>query len=337
MNLLIIKDKRPGHYNQSIGIAESFKVFNKSVNIEFIDIEIRSKFLRKVLTWIVNNFLQFGNDMYSFKYLKLFYKEYSLPQNIPEIIISTGGDTANINVWFSRTYKTKNIFNGRLRGQKENFFNIITTLIPLGYKNELILDIAPSLISKNKIEKYAQTFKKKNSLGNRYYTLLIGGDGAGYNYNKDFYNKLISFVKRISKKEKVKWLITTSRRTPLDVEKYLKNELSNCCDYFVDYNRNSQKVLMPFLGLGEIVFVTEDSSSMISEAVSAKKPVITLYSEKTKNKNYNLILNKFEKNRKIKRLSLNSNLDFDMDFLFPKEDYSIILANKLKDRLQDKI
>ncbi len=336
MNILVIKDKRAGHYNQTIGIAKSLKSVYKNIKVEYIDIEIKSKISRKILTYILNYTKTFSSEKDNLRYIKYFFKKVSLPKSTPDLILSTGGDTANLNAWFAKAYRAKNIFNGRLRGQKEDLYTIVTTVIPLGYKNEIVIDVAPSIISKEDMLDKSLIFRKEKGLQKTYYTLLIGGDGAGYNYDKDFYSKLVNFTKEIALKEQILWLITTSRRTPLVFEEMIKSETKDYCDYFVAYNTNPQKVMIPFLGVGEKIFVTEDSSSMISEAIASNKPVITLFSKKTDDKNYNKILDKFEKENKIKRVSLDNQYNIDIKLNTTKKSYDRILAQKIKKALDGK-
>lgn len=224
MNLLIIKDDKPGHYNQTEGLVLELKEIYSDLNIEYIEIEIKSKITRKILRFLLNNFSSFFQKKENLKYLSFFYKKFSLPVQKPDLIISTGGNTSNFNAWLKYTYNCKNILNGALRGLKEELFTYITTVIDLGYKNQIILDVAPSLINKKMVENKTQEFiLNKNINANQiYYTLLIGGDGSGYKFDNSFYETLSSYVKKISNEKNVKWLITTSRRTPVEVEKYLE-------------------------------------------------------------------------------------------------------------------
>lgn len=306
MKLLIIKDNKPGHYNQTEGLSLYLKEIYNDLEVEYIQIDIKSKLSRKILRFLLNTFPNFFTEN-SLKYLSLFYKKYTIPKNKPDLIISTGGNTSNLNAWFSKVYKCKNILNGALRGLKEELFTNVTTVIDLGYKNQIILDVAPNTITKEKLLEKSDEFLKLNNLNidQKYYTLLIGGDGAGYKYNNKFYEDLINFVKKISKENKIKWLITTSRRTPLEIENKLKDKLKDYYSYFVAYNKKEEKVLLPFFGLSQAIFVTEESSSMISEAVSTLKSVYTIGMEESNaDKNYRTILDKFENNDFITRVSL---------------------------------
>lgn len=312
MNLLVIKDDKPGHYNQTEGLILQLREIYSEINVEYIDIKIKSKISRKILRFVLNNFDSFFQKKENLKYLSFFYKNFSIPSNIPDLILSTGGNTSNLNAWFAKVYSCKNILNGALRGLKEELFTYITTVIDLGYKNQVILDVAPSLITQEKIKESSKKFiqEKKLDANNTYYSLLIGGNGSGYIYNDEFYDSLITFVKVISNKKDIKWLITTSRRTPSEIENKLENELKDFSSYFVSYNQKEEKILTSYLGLSEKVFVTEDSASMISESISSYKPVYTLGLNKfNKDGNYQQILEKFETNKFLIRIK-----NFDENF-----------------------
>lgn len=320
MNLLVIKDDKPGHYNQTEGLVIQLKEAYTDLNIEYIDVEIKSKIKRKFLRFLLNNFTSFFYNKNNLKYLSIFFKNFTLPSNRPDLIISTGGNTSNLNVWLSKAYNCKNILNGALRGLKEELFTNITTVIDLGYKNQIILDVAPNLVTKDKLAVESKKFinEKRLNTDKKYYALLIGGNGSGYIFDSDFYSKLINFVKDISIKEDISWLITTSRRTPIDIEKRLQLELSDVSSYFVAYNQKEEKILLPFLGLSDKVFVTEESSSMISEAISSKKPVFTLRPKKIEsNKSYQRILEKFENKCLCKSINLEDSFNINaVDFKF---------------------
>lgn len=336
MNILCIRDDKPGHYNQSEGLLLSLKILFPDVQVEYCDVEIKSKLSRKFLRFLLNHFTTFFQSKSNIKYMRYFYKKYNFPINTPDIIISTGGNTSNINAWFAYVYNAKNILNGGLRGLNEEHFTIVTTVLDLGYKNQCILDVAPNTITTKQLEIEANKFVLKHHLekGTRYFTLLIGGEGAGYSYNNDFYEKLADNIIKLSHKYNIKWLISTSRRTPVDVENILKEKLQYVCDYFVAYHENPEKILLPFLGLSSAVFVTEESASMISEAISARKPVYTLQPQIFyKDKNYQKLMKKFEDAHKIERLTLKGVFEIEKDFSLLKEDCSKLIAEQLKESL----
>ncbi len=336
MNILVIKDDKPGHYNQTEGLVLILKDIYPNSSIEYIDIDIKNKITRKILRFFLNKFPELFKDIKSFRYLKYFYKKFSTPQIKPDLIISTGGNTSNFNAWLSLAHGSKNLLNGALRGLKEELFTYVTTVIDLGYKNQIILDVAPNTITKEKLIEKSTEFSTLHNLdmNQKYYSLLIGGDGAGYRYDDKFYDDLIDFVEKVSKEKNIKWLITTSRRTPLEVENKLEEELKDYSAYFVSYNKKEEKILLPFFGLSEAIFVTEESSSMISEAISSGKNVFTLGNEYSKpDENYKKILNKFESNNQIIRVS-NFYLQFNK-CKFKNDKINYQFRNFIKDEFNE--
>jgi mitochondrial fission protein ELM1 len=336
MNILVIKDDKPGHYNQTEGLVLLLKDIYPNSNIEYIDIEIKNKISRKILKYLLNRFPKLFKDIKSFRYLKYFYKKFSIPKIKPDLIISTGGNTSNFNAWLSLAHGSKNLLNGALRGLKEELFTYVTTVIDLGYKNQIILDVAPNTITKEKLIEKSIEFSKLHNLdiNQKYYSLLIGGDGAGYKYNDKFYDDLIDFVEKVYKEKNIKWFITTSRRTPLEIENKLEEKLKDYCSYVVSYNKKEEKVLLPFFGLSEAIFVTEESSSMISEAISSGKNVFTLGNEySNSDENYKKILNKFESNKQIIRVN-NFYLQYN-DYKFKNDRINNQFRNFIKDKCNE--
>ena len=59
MNLLIIKDDKPGHYNQTEGLLLQLKEVYPDIKVEYIDVEIKSKLKRKLLRFLLNSFSSF--------------------------------------------------------------------------------------------------------------------------------------------------------------------------------------------------------------------------------------------------------------------------------------
>lgn len=332
MNILVIKDDKPGHYNQTEGLVLILKDIYPNSNIEYVDIQIKNKISRKILRFFLNRFPKLFKCTESIGYLKYFYKKFSIPKIKPDLIISTGGNTSNLNAWLALVYNSKNILNGALRGLKEELFTYITTVIDLGYKNQIILDVAPNNITEEKLLEKSIEFSKLHNLdmNQKYYSLLIGGDGAGYKYDNKFYDDIIYFVEKVSKEKNIKWLITTSRRTPLIVENKLEEKLKNYSSYFVSYNKKEEKVLLAFFSLSEAIFVTEESSSMISEAISSGKNVFTLGNEYSNpDQNYKKILEKFESNNQIVRVS-NFHLQFNK-CKFKNDKINLLFRNLIKD------
>ena len=334
--ILVIRDFKIGHYNQTDGIVKAFeKLFPCEVKI--IQVKLRMKVLRKVLNLLLNTqwirgLLQHSDSL---TYLKYFYKGVSTKEQLGnyDFVVSTGGDTSFINAWVALATDARNFLNGRPRNLDSNLFTSIFLVIDLGFPNQIVLNVAPTIITKEDKEETGAFFteyqldKKK-----RYFVLLIGGDGSGYHYNKNDIKALIKGVNYTSQTLGISWLVTTSRRTKIEYEDLMERELKSAL--FIAYNKNPKNVVKKFLAVGEAIFVTEDSGSMISEGISSKKPIFTLYPQKMyPDQNYRTLLKKFVDEKRIKRILMsqfNSEmLDFN-DFEMIKDDSYIEISKKIK-------
>jgi mitochondrial fission protein ELM1 len=115
----------------------------------------------------------------------------------------------------------------------------------------------------------------------RLWTVLVGGDGAGYSYHPDEWQSLAQGLTRLASAHGAGLLLSTSRRTGNAAEGILKKGLQG--DGVVSavwYSQEPANALLDYLAPAEVVFCTEDSRSMISDAIAAGKGVYTLRPEK---------------------------------------------------------
>ena len=67
MNVLIIKDNKPGHYNQSEGLLLQLRSIYNNVNVEYCEVEIKSKISRKLPSAIVIDSLKASSPFLTVK------------------------------------------------------------------------------------------------------------------------------------------------------------------------------------------------------------------------------------------------------------------------------
>ncbi len=261
----ILSDGLAGHYNQSIGISQALQqAFKHEPHI--IHIKLKYKFLRSIMRLIANRFPQ----LFSLRLFSFFYKHGLLPTQHPSLIISAGGNTLFANIALSTIYHCPNVFSGTLKGYRGSNLNKVFTVTPLsGIGNNIVLDLPPANIPSPS----ASTIKNTQP----YYALLIGGDGAGYKYTQNDWSQLAEAMATIAKRDNITWKITTSRRTGELAEQQLQTRLKD--EYLSEaiwFSSNPQKVVKRFLDESRVIFCTEDSLTMVSEAIYAHKPAVTL-------------------------------------------------------------
>ena len=332
--VLILSDGRAGHFNQSLAVAEAIKNFGP---IEEIYVEVKVKKIGKyLLRTLLNSSL--GRKLFegrpSLKMIQIFYEGYGW-EGQPDIIISAGKDTSLLNALLALMYRSTNLFLGHPKKLDHSLFSAVLTVLDLGFDNQIILDVAPTRSYSGDLAAFTVTYGLDPDY--EYYTLLIGGDGSGYKFGEEDIEQLITFVNATA--DKVKWLVTTSRRTPEAYEGKMEKEMNAEC--FIAFHKNPQKVVAGFLELSTAVFVTEESASMVSEAVAFKKPVVTLAPEyHDADRNYQKILQKFSTEKRIHRVEISRLKDFKIDlegFIPLKPDSCEEIAKKLKDHLSEKV
>jgi len=330
--VLILSDNRAGHFNQSLAVAEAIKSFG---SVEEVYVEVKVKKLRKYILRILLN-TSMGQKLFkgrpSLKMIQTFYEGYEWDGK-PDIIISSGKDTSLLNAMLALMYGSTNFFIGNPKKLDHHLFSGVISVLDLGFDNQIVLDVAPTLSYKGDLIAFAVIYDLDPHY--EYYTLLIGGDGSGYRFKEEDIEKLITFVNATA--DKVKWLITTSRRTPEAYEAKMEKEMNAEC--FIAFHKNPQKVVAGFLELSSAVFVTEESASMVSEGVAFRKPVVTLSPEYyDADKNYQKILQKFLTEKRIQRVEISKleNFKIDLeDFRLLEHDSCNEIAKKLKDHLSE--
>jgi len=326
-NIWVLSDGKPGHYNQSLAVAEAYQTI-ESAAVHLITVKVG-----KVGKYLLRGLLNQKWGRWILKHLfppraaTLFY-DVDFPEGVPDIIVSSGKDTSMLNALLGIRYNAKTLYIGHPKKLDNRLFTHVLTLLDLGFDNQIVLDVAPTLLYKGDIDVFCRKYDLNPNA--RYWSLLIGGDGAGYHYTQKEIDALIAFVNATS--HQVQWLVTTSRRTPADFEVQMKQQMK--ATVFVAYNQEPKKVIGGFLTLSEQVFVTEESASMVSEAIAAGKPVVTLYPKALKpDSNYKKILEKFEQNKRMRRMPIEQLGQEDHcrdDFLLIERDSITEMVQKLK-------
>ncbi len=277
-NILLIVDGKAGHTSISRGVIESIRE-HTNVNVIEIKARLRSIIFKRILKLLLNRFSFWEGKKWI---IDFFYKKFQFPEDIKyDMIISTGGTTSFLNIMLSKYLHVPNVYCSSLRGLHYKHFTHLVSIEKHNYENEIIVDLAPLVFKYNTsdIDIFRSTYNISKQ--DQVWSVLIGGRTKEYPFET---SDLISMVKNIidlAKREGATLCITTSRRTSLEVEEKL-NDLyeveKDIIKKIVLYNHKIEKVVGNFLAVSTKVFVTEDSGSMITEAVLSKKNVYTIKS-----------------------------------------------------------
>lgn len=301
-NILILSDAKTGHLRQSQALAkalqELLKEKNISVNLRMLTVEFKSKLSR--LAILAGSSL---SDKYScqgcLRCLKYFLKKDSFAAAVrikPDIIISCGSFLAPVNLILSSENQAKSLVIMRPAGMNKKKFDL--ALIPRHdnprpARNIVITEGALNLIDEEYLNQQSQallmrlksvaqspqpTARSKNPV----IGLLIGGDTKDFSLDKNDVAEVIKELKSVSSKLNADILATTSRRTSGKVEKVVRGELAGFSFtklLIIANEDNVPEAVGGILALSEVVLVSAESISMISEAASSNRYVVVFGSK----------------------------------------------------------
>lgn len=194
-----------------------------------------------------------------------------------DLVVSAGGETLAANIAAARHLDAANIFCGSLRGlAPERFSLVVTSYERFAETPRHIVALKPSAIDPAALSRPQTVPRFSAAQPPGRIGLLIGGDSGLFKYRDDEWRTLLAFLPALSARWGTRWLVSTSPRTAPWVADAL-GELARdtgVVEDFIDFRREGPGTLPRLLGRADAVLCTEDSSTMISEAVSARLPVV---------------------------------------------------------------
>jgi len=266
-----LSDGRPGHFNQSKGLIQALER-GYDVRLHWIDCSLQAKPLRPILRQLLNAELATN--------LMVKLHRFERPDTPPDLILSTGGNTAYLNIALARQLNCPNWFIGSLRGLKPSLFHRVFTIEALNADNNIVMPLAP--VPSNRQDQQNAAIKLRQEQGiptdQTLWTLLIGGSTEEYSYSDQNWSALAAQMNTLAEQHDIRWLVTSSRRTGIEVEQKLASQLSE--PLLADttwFCQQPRKVMAAYLGAADIIFCSEDSLSMLTEGIASGKAVVSLY------------------------------------------------------------
>ncbi len=285
MKVLILSDGKAGHVSQARGVAlalaQSFPVTGS-----VLECRLRAGFLQRPLRWLLN--LTRGRlPRFLFKWL---HRGGALPGEKPDLIVSAGGSTCAANAWLATLLSAPNIFCGSIRSLKPSLFaGIVTAFDPPEPHARYILCTTPVPIALADLAEKAAAWRARSGVSGPCWSLLAGGDGAGYRYTAADWLDLARALTLLARQHGIRWLITTSRRSGPDAAAALEAGMEPDLVAGAAFaGKPDGMAYHEILGAAERHFVTEDSHMMITEAIACGRPVHTLQPEQFRTDEGNL-------------------------------------------------
>jgi len=263
LHVWVLSDNQPGHYNQSRGIVAALERL-RPVEQHWLALRLRIGLARNPMRWLLNH----ASVPPPAAALRLFYKLPNLPSAPCDVIVSAGGKTSFANAWLARHCDARNVFAGSLRRLSPLLFDAVLTLEPLvpTAPNNLVLALPPSAIDVDLLNSRGVAWRVKLGLeGHAVWTVMLGGNGAGYRYRDTDWRQVALLLNRLAAAYGIRWLLVSSRRTGYAAERLLKKWLDGTCIAASCWHQDGDADCVErYLGAAQQVFVTEDSMTMLT-------------------------------------------------------------------------
>ncbi|OQX80789.1 MAG: hypothetical protein B6D56_04175 [Candidatus Omnitrophica bacterium 4484_70.1] len=329
LSLLILHEGRLSHLKYSLALLNTFKKSDYKIKEEIVEIEYRN-FLSRPFSEIFSFFS--GNFCLGCgRCLNLLLKKElvdKLRRRHFDIIIGTASKTAPFVLLLAHFFGAKSciILKPNLIPSK---FNLVILPEHDRRKGKNIINIKGALSFFPDLDKKWQEGKAFFKLSKERKLAFFLGNALT---NQDIFNKNLKiFIKRLKEfsQDRFKILVTSSFRTSQEAEKILEKEFEEFAnkEILVLVKRKNWDFVVPtFLKESEIVFVSADSISMISESLYLNKLTVAVVLENLPHKHKRFIDSLREEYLNV--------IDFPYsDFSFKKPKKSLRLYNdgKLKE------
>jgi len=276
LNILVLSDNKIGHLKQSLSLASLIKEKNPRSSVDVVSLSL-SGFQRAVLD--TSNIFSSHRCSGCFFCLRVILgKDFERVFKYADIVVSSGSSLASLNRILSYGLDAKSfiIQRGNIGIRKHDL-----AVIPWHDKAPLNRDIVRvhGSLSFPDIERQkGDAWELKRMVKNLDDSLpkigvFIGGPLGKVKDERAVLDKL-SALKRELSGNSWQMLLSTSRRTPSFAEEFIDKEFKGISFLVIANKQNYPFVSGGMISLSDVVLVSSDSVSMVSESASVKPALI---------------------------------------------------------------
>ncbi|MFH1878852.1 MAG: ELM1/GtrOC1 family putative glycosyltransferase [Candidatus Omnitrophota bacterium] len=294
--IMILDDGKKGHLNQSLAVLEQIKRYRKDggyksgdIRAEIVPVRFKNG-AAKVLFNAMSCFFSSGCQG-CLKCLKAALTPDSYNEAVSryaDVIISCGSSLFGVNKMLKMENNARNVSvldPGRLNRRA---FNLVIMPRHDGRgggaeaENAAVTDLAPNLITPERLKEVRDN-NRDLTAGKKCIGVLFGGDNACFAFTEAFAGRIMDAIKKACAEMNGKYFVTTSRRTPGDVDAFMERSSVKdpmCLKFVSGIKDKDPGTVENLLAVSDVIAVSGESISMVSEAVSSGKPVLVFMPDK---------------------------------------------------------
>jgi uncharacterized protein len=332
----IISEGSPGHISQSEGLVTALA---EQLPLEWQVIDTRPRF-GGFTRRLVRYWMSLIKGPLPTSYLKHQLRCSPPANSTPRLIVTSGGKAVFAARSLALKHKASLIFIGERKPYPSKWFHTVFTPSPFETDvNDVPLEMIPTRITHAAVNEAADSWGERPT--ETTWAMIIGGASVSHDYQDSDWILLAKHMNQLAKSNQIRWLISTSRRTGAAAEALLRQHLEpSLIARTVWWAEKPEKLMARFLGSASWVFVTQDSVTMVTEAVASGRPTLVIRPERTRFAAASFLpgyYEKLESNKRIKRLGISNLADFSPvlnDFIPRTQPIQDELACLLLQRIQ---
>jgi len=292
-SVLILNDGRTGHLRQSQAVGEELRQLIESQDLSVLsqtaEVVYRHSWAKLTLPLMTHLFkiIPVVGPLTLLKWCLTSESFETILSVKPDYVISCGSSGSCPNYLLSKFFSSKKIALQKPGWLSTKAFDLV--ILPRhdlkeskSYPGRVITtDGAPNIVCEEYLKcnkkAFLTRFSHLNKGDNLKVGLFIGGDSRQYVLTERKMRVVIYQLKELCEEAQVDLLVTTSRRTSQKVENLLTRELKRYprCRMLIIANRqNIPEAVGGIMGMCDVLCVSGDSISMVSEAASSGKKTV---------------------------------------------------------------
>ena len=267
MRILILSDGRPGHYRQSEAIAAALARFRP---VDVVRVELtRPRWLPRAFS------LRLARLLPPRAYLRIVHGHDLDWFPDADLVLAAGALTFGANIALRRLRGTPNVIAGSLRGLDPDHVSLV--LLPYAHARALPTHAylpKPAAIDPDKLPR-PRPWPGLAAADGLLVGVLIGGTSQMATFEQADWRRLADLLAKLAAQKNLAVKIATSPRTPDSAYLALEDVVRLPGIEFIDY-RTAGAGSAGAIFRSDVILVTIDSMSMMTEAVAAQRPTVAL-------------------------------------------------------------
>lgn len=195
----------------------------------------------------------------------------------PDLIVGSGRPAIGVGLLLKRHFATPYVYSGLGVGvatTPEIDLMLVSVRAYADLANAALTPV-PCLVEPDRLP-HPRPLRALDDLRGATVALLLGGNAHSHRFVDADWDDIARLVGEMAKTHGLRWWVTNSRRTgDAGSDRFARLAEQGVIERFVDWRRAGSGSVTQLYGADAIV-VTEDSVSMMSEAVAAQRPVLAL-------------------------------------------------------------